>query len=138
MPGVTFHGIRGPDIHKVWPVVYPLIEGALTRTVTAGYILNQIHKNHALAWMIHVDGELKAVMVTRRHQSEGVTWFEVLSIGGEDMESWLNETLDAIEKSAKESGCDSVILRGRRGWVRKLSGHGYRERSVYVEKRIDG
>ena len=51
----------------------------------------------------------------------------------------MDELLAAVPKLAdygREHGCSGMVLTGRRGWLRVMGKHGWRQRHVTMEKEI--
>lgn len=69
-------------------------------------------------WICEVDGEIQAAMVTEIKQHPRKRVVEVSFGGGHNMPAWINPLVDAIDRHARETGCDSIVCIGRPGWLR--------------------
>lgn len=58
---------------------------------------------------------------------------DIVALGGEGIKSWIQE-LDEIEGWAKRSGCNRMILTGRKAWLRVLKD--YELKSIKMVKRL--
>jgi hypothetical protein len=56
--------------------------------------------------------------------------------GGERMEQWLPDILQALKDHARHNGCSSVEVFGRKGWERVLKPHGYTHTYTTLELEL--
>lgn len=62
----------------------------------------------------------------------------LVHLAGGNLEALQNMTRPGgdLERFAKLVGADAIEIQGRRGWVRALADHGYREKAVRVFKEL--
>lgn len=61
----------------------------------------------------------------------------LVALGGEGLEDWLEPLLAMLEGLARDQGCRSILMRGRLGWQRRLTKHGWAVHAVVLQKQID-
>ena len=100
--------------------------------------LEDIHKlileKKMQLWGIH-DGELKAVMVTEVIEYPRQKRVRVVLIGGSEMDTWLEVAVEAMDRFKELNGADGIEILGRKGWVKTLAQHGYKEYETVIIKQ---
>jgi len=110
-------GIKVKDIESVWGEVRPLIESALDYgdgKFTAQSIKRSLKKKEMQLWM-----EGQNVGVTRIDIYPAKKVCTVMFGAGFDLSVFENG-IKVIEAWAREKGCDSIEIWGRKGWIRIL------------------
>lgn len=117
-------------VAEFWPYAGPLIRSAIERTNLSDYadIERQVLSGQQLLWLAWSD-HIEAAATT--HLARGVCTLTACS--GHQRERWL-PLFEAIEKYAKDEGCHTMRIFGRRGWERVLDG--YRVEHVVLEKGL--
>ena len=100
--------------------IWPHVEWHVRRGISRGsedfdQLKRQIFSGLSLLW-IAWDGKLLAVCVTALSPDA----CEIISLGGEDLHSYLRNGLGAIENYARAEGRSRIRIIGRRGWKRLL------------------
>lgn len=110
----------------------PFIQSAIERE-DLRYTLEEIEErisNHAYQlW----SGKESAI-ITQVLSSEGKNVLNILLCGG-NMEELL-DGLPQLEQFAKFFNCSSIIGGGRKGWIKVLKEHGFKQKFL-IEKRLD-
>lgn len=115
-------GIPKEYVEEVWVLAKPHLEKAIPYS---GYTLdiNCLKKDclsgDLILWM---DQNCKAALVLRVSDYHKGKQCDIVILGGSDMKDWLHELKD-IEDWADRIGCDRVILTGRKGWQKVLTGY---------------
>lgn len=102
------------DIPQIWPHIRPYIQKALDcgSNWSIGRAYEALTSAKAQCWTWQ-DPDLRAVLVT---SLEGSHCF-LVALGGEGMAVWFG-ALEEVEKFARDNGCKSLKVIGRRGWSR--------------------
>jgi hypothetical protein len=58
-------------------------------------------------------------------------------LAGGELEDVL-KTHDAVERFARQQGCDFIEIRGRRGWQKAIRAYGFRPVGTYYLKELSG
>lgn len=72
----------------------------------------------ALLWVVH-NGIINAAVITQVTITEGGKVCAVIACGGNGVIKAMR-LLERIEEYAKQEGCRSVLVYGRKGWARAL------------------
>jgi len=80
-----------------------------------------------------MDGDIKAAFVTQFSQFPSKKVLTVMFLGGRSMEEWLH-LIAELEQWAKDEGCDSIEVHGRRGWEKVL---GWAVVSTVIRKNLE-
>ncbi|GEC56777.1 hypothetical protein ABIF38_005268 [Bradyrhizobium japonicum] len=117
-------------VHEFWPFASGLIKTAIERTGLSAFedIEKQVLAGEQLLWLAWSE-QIEAAATT--HLSRGVCTLTACS--GHQRERWL-PLFATIEKYAKDEGCSTLRLYGRKGWERVLDG--YRVEHVILEKGL--
>ena len=120
-----------PDqVFDFWPHARGLIKVAIERTDLSDFadIENDVLEGNQLLWLAFSD-HIEAAATT--HLSRGVCTLTACS--GHDRARWL-PLFARIEKYAKDEGCSTMRIFGRKGWERVLDG--YHVEHVILEKTL--
>lgn len=117
-------------VGQFWPYAGPMIRVAIERTRLSEFedIERQVLAGEQLLWLAWSD-HIEAAATT--HLTRGVCTLTACS--GHQRERWL-PLFEAIEKYAKDEGCSTMRIYGRKGWERVLDG--YRAEYVILEKGL--
>lgn len=135
------YGVPTEQIETVWPILHEFLASALLKGSPVPETTPELIKERLLiqqqqAWVaIKDDSEITAVMTTYIAQGDIFKKLIVDNIAGVEMESWL-PFWDLVEDYAKDKGVDQILIRGRKGWARKLKSIGFQEQYVTLAKTI--
>ena len=73
-------------------------------------------------WLCEGRRGIDAVVVTEVKQYPRKRILDVLIAGGTNMAEWMPELRAAIDKHARETGCDHIASIARPGWLRAWGG----------------
>jgi len=121
-------------IGEVWPLVRERIRIAIERTGLSDFaaIEAEALAGRQLVWMAW-DGEIAAVAMTEKSSIGTRTICTLTACQGYDRDRWL-PLFEQIEKYAKDEGCSTMRVLGRKGWERVLDG--YTVENVVMEKAL--
>jgi hypothetical protein len=117
-------------IFDFWPFARQFIKAAIDATELSDFadIESDVLEGKQLLWLAW-SGKIEAAATT--HLSRKVCTLTACS--GHQRERWL-PLFARIEKYAKDEGCHTMRLYGRKGWERMLDG--YRVEHVILEKAL--
>jgi hypothetical protein len=121
------------DLFMIWSVVAPLLEKALDDTYNIMDIEEGIKKERFQLFISWNNGVESAVVTEIASYPRAKVLRYVLA-GGSNLENWLDQIQQVIEKFAKKNNCTQVEVAGRKGWVKKLKG--FKEKAVLLSKEI--
>jgi hypothetical protein len=122
--------VNPTDVQKVWPLARDLIRAAIERTELSDFadIEKDVLSGDQLLWLA-ISDRVEAAATT--HLSRNVCTLTACS--GHQRERWL-PLFARIEKYAKDEGCSTMRIYGRKGWERVLDG--YKAEYVILEKSL--
>ena len=132
-------GVRLRD--DVWVKVKNHLQPAIDRAcgvISLEDIMDLHREDKVQLWILQSPGEeVAAVLVTEvLEYRSGSKSMKMLAGGGVgSMAAGFNLLLDTVEGSARETGCKSMIVEGRKGWERVLSD--YRFAGIVLEKELN-
>lgn len=106
-----------PDrVDDYWQAVSGLIKPALEGTLTDyNFVSTDVLAGRNLLWLVWDGTEVYAACVTSLGIANGKKFCTIVACGGRQMLLW-RHLIDRIEKFARDEGCKSLAIMGRRGW----------------------
>lgn len=138
---IVVEAIPPEFVKSGWDVYGGLIDEALKYDLegqTADDVAAGIEAGRLLIIQVSVNGECKAVSCLELAELAGEKLCHVLSITGTGIETWLPEFIAALQGVAESQDCDFVTMKGRPGWRKLLSGHGFEEMFTVMKMRVAG
>ena len=121
------------DLFMIWSTVAPLLEKALDDTYNIMDIEEGIKKERFQLFISWNNG-VESAVVTEIASYPRAKILRYVLAGGSNLENWLDQIQQVIEKFAKRYNCTQVEVAGRKGWVKKLKG--FKEKAVLLSKEI--
>jgi hypothetical protein len=124
----------------IWrPMLLPHLKRfeAETQRATAESLLDHAKRGEKQVWGLHTGEHIAGVVVTEIYTAYRGQACRIWAAVGTAESSAKDETLllyAAIEKWARELGCVSMEIVGRKGWLRWLPG--YEQTAVVMEKQL--
>lgn len=130
-------GIPSGFIEHSWSKISPLIESVFTRFPRAGWSIDDVRfaleDRDMQLWADNLE-DTKLIAITRivKHPQATECW---VWLGSGETDENLMSHLQDIEDWAQHIGCNSVVLQGRMGWLKKLKGWG--EPQILIRKNLE-
>ena len=127
--------LSGPELAERWGEIKPYVEAALahgTGDVTSYGMFLKCLGAVAQCWETE-----HGFAITSFEELEGNKRLAIVTGTSSD---WFKEGPDAlarIEEFAKDHGCKSTIIYGRKGWKRTLKQYGYHEPYITLIKELE-
>lgn len=123
------------DIEHIWDILLPLVsnERMLNNWVSSETLKTQLISNKADLW---VNYELTSFAIGATYsRTDGSKTYIVnyMASSNGSKEGW-DETIKTIEEQAKDWGCTTIQVKGRRGWQRALPD--YKLVQITLEKEL--
>ena len=128
MQDIDIYGIRPDLIDEAWSEVSPFIQLGLDyaqNELDLEDVLEGIKKNRIVPIVMGYHGEILAVVTMEVCNKPRKRIMTLMTCGGAELDSWLDEFMDVAYNLAIEQKCDAIYINGRRGWERKLKRYGY-------------
>lgn len=125
LPDVMLACVPPTLVRETWPLVETMIIAAYERNglVLPANTENRLVDGSLLLWLA-IDADMKilcATILALVDGSDGMVC-EIRACGGGQLRAWLPFHHE-LERFAVAEGCVRMRLRGRRGWLRVLSGY---------------
>jgi hypothetical protein len=116
-------------VDEFWPKASRFVNAAAKRAHlrTPEGLKTDVHSGSSLLWVAMDGRRVVGAGVTERHKDS--CW--IIAWGADDQKQCAS-LLSTIEDFARQQGCKSVRLCGRRGWERMLPD--YRTKAIVMEK----
>ncbi len=128
------------DLDLVWPLVVPLLEGALKYTLGGRSLTDvycQLVERTASLWISYEDtGRIHAAAVCEIRRYPRRTICVISLMGGEDIELW-EEHYKSIGEWAVENGASALVAYARPGVAKRLAAHGFTSKRVVISKELE-
>lgn len=117
------------------PALRPFLEEFTDRgVVSVEDLIGQIESRDRQCWAIVIDGELKAVCLTRLFEDR-LKICEVTHLAGFDRQAW-ESAYQELEDWAIAQGCARIKAIARPGWERISKRFGLQKTHVMLEKDL--
>lgn len=137
LPSYKLKFVHKDDYEAIWDDVKDYLEAGVSmcRSLEMNQLTRLLDEEKAALWVVE-DGQIHGAAVTGVTKIEDGYMMEVLAMGGEKMEHWLDEILPVFEYDAKRMGCTYIQVTGRQGWKKMLKSFGYNHTSVILGKDL--
>lgn len=131
--------IRRGDVLGLWAWMEPMIAPALERndSHTTWDLQRALLSGEMLAWVVMLDEEPVALMVTEIAAWPSKRALLVVTLAGSRMDEWVEDAEAALMRYAVEHGCTALQACVRNGLVRTLGRRGWRKVTTIIEKGIN-
>jgi hypothetical protein len=133
-------GITSDKIDSVWDRCAKFIEMGNSHSQyelsVMDYYEKLINQEMQLLILYNDEKEIVCALTTEIVQYPQKKVCRIISLGGKDLDKWVEEWLDIIEKWAEENDCDSIETYCRKGFIKKLEKFGYSNTYVVLGKEL--
>lgn len=113
-----------------WPQVSGWLDDALKKTgslLTIEDLRRHVRNGSYRLWLIYRNDRVVAAMVTEIVRGGNGCGVYVVALGGQGMDSWLEEVVESLDAYSRANECKYVVEMGRPGWSRVLERLGWIE-----------
>jgi hypothetical protein len=132
---VKITGVATEDLDTVFPDAAPLLEKALSNTLSLQDTKQALLRGEMQLWIAYEDKIITA-FITEIVDYPQRKVVRIILCGGDKLDSWVKDFLNLVEAWGKGCGAKSMEIVGRRGWVRALKKYGYNETNTVIEKEL--
>ncbi len=115
------------ELAKAWKIIHPMVVRLLERSqfkYTSRSIFEKVLAGRLSLWLAfsndNVDGIALSYVETFDDGSKSLI---VEGCAGERAKLHLEAALQALEEHGRETGCQDIVVIGRKGWVKRLSAY---------------
>jgi hypothetical protein len=127
-------GVHRDNVLHVWDHVKGFIESAaIIGNTDIDSVLDEIMGRYQQLWVVYNGITPVAAFTTQLNKDKSIC---CVTLGGENMDKWLDLVENTICEYGKQSGCVTANLHGRRGWVKALAQYGWKEQLTTMSKEL--
>ena len=123
---ITVLPVPAQSVARRWQQVAPMLDAALPYAqgrFTLQGIYDDLEDGSKDLWAFYRGAEIIGAVVTVYTDFPALKLCTVLLCGGNDIDEWKDQGLDAIERAALRDGCSQIEIVGRPGWRRKCASY---------------
>lgn len=139
MNGVIVKPILPGYVSQEWPEAKPFIEKAVPYAhgeVTIAHLEEALMNGLTRLITIREDGVMIAAVILSIHHYPAKKVCQVSYAGGDGMDKWAKQGFPVVIEVARAAGAKSILVQGRRGWLRELKQYGFEEYSTLIGMEI--
>lgn len=121
------------DIFLIWTKVAPLLQKALDGTYDIIDVEQGLQDNRFQLFISWNNG-IESAVITEIAEYPKAKVLRYVLAGGTNLENWLEEIQEVIEKFAKKNHCTQLEVAGRKGWLKKLKD--FKEKAILLSKDL--
>ena len=133
-------GIPSDRINEVWEDCEPYIEmgnGKSRDEMSVTDIYERLSEARMQLWLIFNDNkEIVSVLTTEIIEYPQKTMCRIVTLGGKDLDIWVEYWLETIEAWALENDCVAMETVCRKGFIKKLERFGYENAYTVLVKEL--
>ena len=137
---IYISGVLPKYINEVWEECEPYIamgNGKSRDEMSVMDIYERLSQARMQLWLIFNDNkEIVSVLTTEIIEYPQKTMCRIVTLGGKDLDIWVEEWLDTIEAWALERGCVAMETVCRKGFIKKLERFGYENAYTVLVKEL--
>ena len=127
-------------INEVWEDCEPYIEmgnGKSWDEMSVMDIYKRLSEARMQLWLIFDDDrEIISVLTTEIIEYPRKTTCRIVTLGGQDLDLWVEKLLETLEEWALENGCVAMETVCRKGFIKKLEKFGYENAYTVLVKEL--
>ena len=133
-------GITSDRIDDVWDRCSKFIEMGINHSQcelsTMDYYDRLVNQEMQL-WVVYdEEKQIKCALTTEVIEYPRKKVCRIVSLGGRNLDEWVERWLDILERWAEENDCDSIETYCRKGFIKKLEKFGYSNTYVVLGKEL--
>ena len=133
-------GIPSERIDEVWLECEPYIEMGNDKSrdeMSVMDIYARLSEARMQLWLIFDDDkEIISVLTTEIIEYPRKTTCRIVTLGGQDLDLWVEQLLETLEEWALENGCVAMETVCRKGFIKKLERFGYENAYTVLVKEL--
>tara|TARA_R110000851_G_scaffold192127_1_gene342655 strand:+ start:103 stop:531 length:429 start_codon:yes stop_codon:yes gene_type:complete len=133
-------GITSDRIDDVWDRCSKFIEMGINHSQcelsTMDYYDRLVNQEMQL-WVVYdEEKQIKCALTTEVIEYPRKKVCRIVSLGGRNLDEWVERWLDILERWAEENDCDSIETYCRKGFIKKLEKFGYTNTYTVLGKEL--
>jgi len=133
-------GIPSERLNEVWEDCEPYIamgNGKSRDEMSVTDIYERLSEARMQLWLVfNEDKEIISVLTTEIIDYPRKTVCRIVTLGGKDLDIWVEDWLETIEAWALENDCVAIETVCRKGFIKKLERFGYENAYTVLVKEL--
>ena len=133
---IEYYIVEKHEINTVWNDVKDLIAKTSDELLNENDVLQSLQTGEYILWIgTKPDSHEIVVALTVEYRCyPRHKMCQVVTVAGENMKEWVDESIKVLEDWAKAQGCAYMDMYARRGWKKVLKD--YKERCILLRKKL--
>lgn len=139
MSDIDIYGVETARLDDAWSEIAPFIQMGLdyaNNEMELVDVYQQIKQHRVVPIVMSYQGEILSVVTMEISEKPQKRVMCLMTAGGTEIDSWLDEFMDVATQLAIEQGCSSIYINGRKGWEKKLKRYGYKHQYAVLAKDL--
>jgi len=136
---IDIFGIQPERIDDAWSDIAPFIQMGLDRANgenSLDDVYQMIADRRVVPVVMTYEGNILSVVTLEIVQKPRKKIMTLMTAGGTELDSWLDEFMDVALELAIEQDCDALYVIGRPGWAKILKRYGFHQRYVTLTREL--
>ena len=133
-------GIQSSKVNDVWDRCKKFIEMGNNKSqqeMNVDDIYQKLLTTDMQLWMVFSeDAEIVSVLTTEVVLYPRMKTCRIVTLGGKDMDNWVEQFLEVLEEWALENDCVAMETACRKGFIKKLEKYGYEHTYTILTKKL--
>lgn len=131
--------IEPKDSRKTWPVIRRHVTSAVDKfpgVESVEQVKDRLFMGAYIALEIRDELDNLGAAVLGFGANDDLRQLNILFIGGENMELWIEQLDRKIVELAKDWSCNQIVCTGRHGWKKTVTPLGYKLKTMTFVKEL--
>lgn len=127
------------EVPNIWHIVGPMVERAIDyegRRTDAISVYASLLTGELGLWVALSDEGIIGCTVTRLYDAPLCRVLSLDYTAGDNVDTWLDEGAEVLNRYAYDHGAEFMECRGRRGWEPRLRKYGWDNKAVLYERAV--
>lgn len=138
---IYISGVLPELLPHVWDDCEPYIAMGNSRSkdeMSTFDIYHKIEEEKMQLWVLsNEDKEIISVLTTEIVEYPRKTTCRIVTLGGKDLDLWVEDWLQLLEEWAIQQGCEAIETCCRKGFAKKLERFGYENTYTVLGKELN-
>lgn len=137
---IYISGITSDKIEDVWPICKEYIDLGNSKSrdeMDVEDIYDRLLHTQMQLWLVFDENsEVISCLTTEVILYPQKKTCRIVTLGGKDLDLWVDKFLDTLEEWAIQAGCEAIETSCRKGFIKKLEKFGYEHTYTVLGKEL--
>ncbi len=137
---IYISGITSDRVKDVWPICKEYIDLGNSKSkdeMTVEDIYDKLLETEMQLWLVYDENsKVISCLTTEVINYPQRRTCRIVTLGGRDLDTWVDKFLDVLEEWAFAAACDSMETACRKGFIKKLKKFGYEHTYTVLGKEL--